>query len=1366
MSRRVLSNRAQGNTLLNRLRADPSGRTTYLGDRQWMLIIQPVDEQAPFSTPVGASQFVGTAGSRVRASAIPYNEEWPRFIERSNQVIHPTEWYASEELGSSSTGARQATSAAAAPVVPPRRRELVTEIGTPDAGWRMWTLVAPRTFLPFYLTTDEEAVEFRNYVREELWRPYRWIMNLNPNVRARIHIELDWYQNDTVSSGNITTTLSRLPGVELVPAIQMLIDQYQKRGDVEISGIYIDYLVEAPFFAQGGSRAFYEFSRHYYMVSPKTRKNCVYMAACMCKRVDEDRNPETMVSVAGLQSEAHTLKERVARACQAKGIPFRTEGTDRATMEILAQVMQAQIIVRDNLFSEWFAVGSETYDRTYEIQVRNGHAIALAPRKWFDEDSRQALDSYFLKWKNAECELYDYVVAKEMGEVGPRKIIDRSQQRMQRPAAFRRMQKQLRGEEPLTEERIGVFDVETYSDDFQPYMLGFCWNSRDLEKFPIHDHRLTHLTAVDKQVSYVVFEGLDCFEQWFRFLEDHISMIGDLTVYAHNFGKFDGLMMLDKLFFGLSDVQHRFKVTNAVEQNGSWIFVETTHANGAKLKFRDSLRLLPGPLASLTREFDVEHKKLVETVDHNEVSAENWHTPAIAEPMRLYLFHDVVGLYEVLRIFQRECMNDYMLDTAQCMTAASLSKKVFQAHYQNPSRPLYDLSWELDRKLRSSYAGGRNECFHQGLVEEPLYYYDITSLYPDVMAHNDFPWGRCKQIDTQDLGDHFGFVECEVRTIDPNRRPLHAVRANDRLCFPVLDEWTSMVLFSEEVRLGLTEKIYEYRIHKVYAFDRGDVLAKYAKDAFEGKAKAKAEGKSAIAFIKKLLANAGYGWFGIRVEGKSGIKIFPKNDKQWVEYLFAGELVAWGDRGDYTLVRTKSELPVKDFHVGVAAAVTSWARMKLWKSMDTVLAAGGKVYYCDTDSIICDMDFSKHLSVARALAPDGFLPDGTWSAWCAGEELGSFKNELCDKLKKWLTKDQLASFKAAHPNPAFTRGVIALCKLYALQWDCPFTELKRTVTAAKGLSQASYYILHNDQLINPEDGRTVATRNCDGKFYTETNQVVLPHLLRNVQGQVVDRFGTVIEHKGCDVKMGRLEFEEYRDLVDFDRPIVRYNEQWTKPSVDMMRENHTWQLAKVLVRKEIYMKDKYCKGHVCESGDIVPLHFPQDMPIVAEAALTDDIELWDKSDVRVDDEELDDGSQIGTNHMLSFEDFRKLRVDVFEQALSRLPLTMAEAARQRFDRDVEFRCLALEMPEAALEDYELPFSEDELFTPSADDGLATPPFQGVTPPPLSPGSEEEEEEEDYDDDEEDDEEDASPQRKRFRSIFVDDEAQEGESDSE
>ena len=53
-------------------------------------------------------------------------------------------------------------------------------------------------------------------------------------------------------------------------------------------------------------------------------------------------------------------------------------------------------------------------------------------------------------------------------------------------------------------------------------------------------------------------------------------------------------------------------------------------------------------------------------------------------------------------------------------------------------------------------------------------------------------------------------------------------------------------------------------------------------------------------------------------------------------------------------------MPIDDINVSIAAATTSYARVRIWNLMDAINTRGGEVYMCDTDSVITNSDLSLH----------------------------------------------------------------------------------------------------------------------------------------------------------------------------------------------------------------------------------------------------------------------------------------------------------------------------------------------------------------------------------------------------------------------
>ena len=483
------------------------------------------------------------------------------------------------------------------------------------------------------------------------------------------------------------------------------------------------------------------------------------------------------------------------------------------------------------------------------------------------------------------------------------------------------------------------------------------------------------------------------------------------------------------------------------------------------------MRILPQGLEKLCIDLDVKHTKLTETISHDDITLDNYTTfPALPT----YLSHDVRGLLEVMLNFNHSVFDDLKIDVTTCFTGASLSKSTFYRNYYNKNKcAVYTLSDDHDKFIRDGYFGGRVEFFKMGPVEH-AYYYDFTSLYPDV-GRQHLPCGKPTEVDFKGSaninpkkeGDEyfFGFVKCMVRTKDAIALPKHAVIMNGRLTFPIFETWTPLQCFSQEIDYD----IYEYKFERGLHFKNKCFMSKFFIDGFEKKAKAKADGKPAMAQAHKIIINSGYGFWGLRTQDRDGVIICKKDSGDYLEYLNTERLVTMKENDDGSLFcRVKKNLKVTDFNVVVASAISSYARLKLHDLLTDIRAVGGDVYYCDTDSVICNINLCDHPKLQEKFQWDG-----------DGSELGSLKNE-CDelvekKLKKLYPDDEAKQedtfkelVKFENGNLSFDCGLIEGCKQYALKKSIVVDGVKHelNVLKCKGYSK-------NDKALTYEDFETL-----------------------------------------------------------------------------------------------------------------------------------------------------------------------------------------------------------------------------------------------------------------------------------------------------
>ena len=77
---------------------------------------------------------------------------------------------------------------------------------------------------------------------------------------------------------------------------------------------------------------------------------------------------------------------------------------------------------------------------------------------------------------------------------------------------------------------------------------------------------------------------------------------------------------------------------------------------------------------------------------------------------------------------------------------------------------------------------------------------------------------------------------------------------------------------------------------------------------------------------RKIIANSGYGFWGLRTADRDSILIQEADKSAIYPYLESGKFLNYNEIGDYSIMRVEKDLPVTDFNVGVASAISSYSR--------------------------------------------------------------------------------------------------------------------------------------------------------------------------------------------------------------------------------------------------------------------------------------------------------------------------------------------------------------------------------------------------------------------------------------------------------
>lgn len=586
--------------------------------------------------------------------------------------------------------------------------------------------------------------------------------------------------------------------------------------------------------------------------------------------------------------------------------------------------------------------------------------------------------------------------------------------------------------------KIAAWDLESTNtkengekQDQVPYFCAYAFYLQDND--PDSTDPRTPLMS-----SYHPFSGFDCLKDMMHHIYLNGEMLNGYTFYAHNSSKFDHHVMMQHGLFELDD----WNVLDMATRGGAILkLILKSKDDKYKIVLLDSLRMMSGPLKELLDEVKTQHRKL--DFDHSKVHMGNC---LESEGLGEYQKHDVLGLLELMYIFSVTVWKELKINITSCLTSASLAKRNYlQNYYPKSKAKIYKLPRQVDQYIRNGYNGGRVEAMKIGHLKGKFYYYDVTSLYPaearlplpcdkpipvteEMLRSNPERYGIFYKVGgkTRIKPGIFGFVRCKVTGPHEGYRPLHSIFSNNKLLFPRFNG-VETVLFTEEIKLALELELgYEYEVLDYVKFTPVRVLKQVMEDGFRLKAEQAAQGNTTGANTYKIIINSTYGFWGLVVDELDSVKLYREGDSIDIDdrinaMLNENRYRSYLEMNGYHLLRGRYDLKVEDFNVSIAAAITAYSRMCLYRITHAFEKDGANTYYCDTDSVIVDKSIKDCPTVLES-----FQTDGT------GEALGMLKNE-CTAIIKKKFKDIAATEFEKEPEPYFDEICLLGCKNYALK---------------------------------------------------------------------------------------------------------------------------------------------------------------------------------------------------------------------------------------------------------------------------------------------------------------------------------------------
>lgn len=273
---------------------------------------------------------------------------------------------------------------------------------------------------------------------------------------------------------------------------------------------------------------------------------------------------------------------------------------------------------------------------------------------------------------------------------------------------------------------------------------------------------------------------------------------------------------------------------------------------------------------------------------------------------------------------------------------------------------------------RDVLRGGRTEAWTMNYARSKpsdgvLNYADVNSHYSHCMLEA-MPVGSAIVIDGGEAKHVFsnartriGFIDCEVYVPEDCYLPPLPFRMGGKLMFPVgrfRAKWDAVELEALAEVGGHIEKV-----HRQVWYDAEPIFADFIIQLFAYNDKNGELYKkygAAMALISKLIRNSTFGKLGIR-EMRERIMISPSGRVPDFTEFFDMDSDTFVNKENYRAPYLAPAIP---------AHITSLARVRLWRYALRVLRAGGRVFYCDTDSLIFWLPFTGMVQVhAREVLP-------------------------------------------------------------------------------------------------------------------------------------------------------------------------------------------------------------------------------------------------------------------------------------------------------------------------------------------------------------------------------------------------------------
>lgn len=424
-----------------------------------------------------------------------------------------------------------------------------------------------------------------------------------------------------------------------------------------------------------------------------------------------------------------------------------------------------------------------------------------------------------------------------------------------------------------------------------------------------------------------------------------------------------------------------------------------------KFVLHDSFKILPFSLKKLSKDFDLQNGKLnlydeVKKAYGDEYSDEVDFLNRCDVDNELYLKYlglDVISLYElVYKIMDISGLDEERF--THILSTASLSRNIFKNGYKGiqfksdeNDKTDYEIltsckAWsskkkmkfssvtyeEVEYKIREAFFGGRTEVFtpflkpkfdEQGNNLIVARHYDVNSLYPSQMVDSEFPVGFPSYEDNSKiikfefekwLETHkgLGFLKVVIKIPQQKIPPLPCKMGKLAFVCGIIEGFWSYHEIEYAIK-NCGAEILEYK-EQIHFNKSYKVFKNFVTFFYKMKEDGKRQGNVSLTSFAKLILNTAYGWTALRRDDKTAFR-----DIKMLEKYEDTDKLIYTDE-ELGCIEIRDTVFAESVQVQIGAYVTSYARLVLLDGLRKQ-AEKGEIYYCDTDSIVCEAEMPNEI---------------------------------------------------------------------------------------------------------------------------------------------------------------------------------------------------------------------------------------------------------------------------------------------------------------------------------------------------------------------------------------------------------------------